>query len=729
MARKTRRGGARTPAAENAPGAPAPAPAAARGRRRAFVLLGLGLALAAGWWWQSARPLPRERGLDVLLVSIDTLRADALGSYGRADAGTPLLDRVAREGVRFERLRSHNVVTLPAHANMLSGRLPLSHGVRDNSGFRFPSELPTLATILKAEGYRTAAFVSAFVLDSRFGLERGFDVYDDRLGGSEVRTEFQVPERSAARTVEAARQWWESAAGGPRFAFVHLYDPHFPYEAAEPFRSRYATQPYQGEVAATDAALAPLLEPILGAGDRSRTLLIVTSDHGESLGEHQEMTHGIFAYEATLHVPFLLHAPRLLRPRVVADDVAQVDLLPTLLEALDLPGPPGLDGRSLWPLAFGRALPKRPLYFESLSSALNRRWAPLYGVIDASLKYVDLPLPELYDLGADPKEAKNLVASRPQELERMRALLTRLRTGDRGIRRVEEEAAALSRLRALGYVAGGGAEIKERYTDADDPKNLVTIDTRIRQVIERYRAGDFEGALALCRENIRERPEMPVSHLHLAYLERARGNLPAAVAAARRSFELQPLEAEAISLYAAYLTEAGQADEAVRVTTPYLETAEPDLDVLTAHGMALARTGRFDAALTAFERGRGVDPTNALNLVNEATVHLMRGDAGRARAAFDAALAIDSGVARAWNGLGVIAMRSGDADGAIRAWQRAVELDPRDYQTLFNLGVTLRGRGRLAEARSYLEAYLREAPRALEARDIARVEAWLRSGA
>lgn len=707
-----------------------PAPATGRPGRRAIRLAAGVAALALGvaaWAWWSTRPLPREGGLDVLLVSIDTLRADALGSYGRAGADTPVLDRVAREGVRFERARTHNVVTLPAHANMLSGRLPLSHGVRDNSGFRFPADVPTLATLLKQQGYRTAAFVSAFVLDSRFGLDRGFDVYDDRLGGSEVRTEFQVPERPAARTVEAARRWWQQADGGPRFAFVHLYDPHFPYEAPEPFRSRHAAAPYQGEVAATDAALAPLLEPILAAGERSRTLVIVTSDHGESLGEHEEMTHGIFAYEATLRVPLLLHAPRLLRPRVVVDDVGQVDLLPTVLDALGLPLPEGLDGRSLWPLAFGRALPKRPLYFESLSSALNRRWAPLYGVYDAPLKYVDLPLPELYDLVADPRETKNRVATMPQELERMRALLGRLRGGDRGIRRVEEEAAALQRLRALGYVAGGGAEIKERYTDADDPKNLVGIDTRIRHVIERYRAGDFEGALALCRENIRERPEMPISHLHLAYLERARGNLPAAVAAARRSFELQPLEGEAISLYAAYLTEAGDAAEAARVTAPYLETAEPDLDVLTAHGMALARLGRFDAALARFERGQAVDPTNALNHVNRATVYLMRGDGAAARAALEAALAIDPGVARAWNGLGVIAMQTGDPDAAIRAWQRAVELDPRDYQTLFNLGATLRGRGRAVEARPYLEAYLREAPRALEARDLDRVRAWLRA--
>lgn len=712
-------------------GSPAPAPSP-RASRRTVLAGAIGLAaLAAGGfaWWQQARPLPRERGLDVLLVSIDTLRADALGSYGRAGADTPLLDRLAAGGARFEQARSHNVVTLPAHANLLSGRLPLGHGIRDNSGFRFPADVPTLATVLKDQGYRTAAFVSAFVLDSRFGLDRGFDVYDDRLGGTEVRTEFLVPERSATRTVAAAAEWWRQHEGSPRFAMVHVYEPHFPYEAPEPFRSRHAAQPYQGEVAAVDAALAPLLEPILSQGASGRTLVVVTADHGESLGEHGEMTHGIFAYEPAIHVPLIVYGPRLLKPRTVDQPVSQADLMPTLLDALGVAVPEGVDGRSLWPLIHGRRLPPAPTYFESLSSALNRGWAPLYGVVDAPLKYVDLPMPELYDLAADPRETRNLAPSRPQDLERMRALLGRLRAADRGISRVAEEQAALERLRALGYAAGGAAEIKDRYTDADDPKNLIAIDTRIREVIRLYRAGDFEGALRLCLENIRERPEMPISHLHLAFLERARGNMKAAVAAARRSFELRPLDGEAVALYAVYLTEAGDAAEAVRVTEPYLDAVAPDLDVLTARGMALARTGRFADALATFDRARQVDATNALTRVNEGTVHLMQGDGARAQAAFEAALALDSDVARAYNSLGVIAMQRNRPAEAVELWQRAVELDPRDYQTLFNLGLTLRRMGRVAEARHYLAAYVREAPRALEARDIARVEAWLREGA
>ena len=263
----------------------------------------------------------------------------------------------------------------------------------------------------------------------------------------------------------------------------------------------------------------------------------------------------------------------------------------------------------------------------------------------------------------------------------------------------------------------------------DDPKRLIDVDTRTRDVIRLFREGDIPGALALCRENIRRRPDMPLAYLHLAYLERARGNLGGAVEAARKAFELRPLDAESVSLYAVYLTEAGRAREAAEVLAPYMTAVQPDLDVLTARGMALASLGRREEALQTFARARAADPSNTRVLVNIGTVYLMAGDAPHARQAFEAALDIDPDVARAHNSLGVIAAREGRTAEAIERWRRAAALDPRDYQTLFNLGVTLRKAGREAEARPYLEAYLKAAPPALEARDIARVRTWLRSGA
>lgn len=674
------------------------------------------------------RTVRRDPGLSILLISIDTLRADALGAYGGKDAETPWADRLARGGVRFENAHAHNVVTLPSHANLLSGQLPVVHGVRDNSGFRFPKNLPTLATILKARGYRTGAFVSAFPLDSRFGLDVGFDVYDDQLRGAETYTAFTMPERRGGEAVEAARRWMQADASRPFFCFLHLYEPHFPYTPPEPYASRFRDAPYHGEVAAVDAALGPLLEPILSQGRSGRTLVLFTADHGEALGDHGEQTHGIFAYEATLRVPLILYAPRVVDPAVTRTQVRHIDVLPTLLDALGAEIPPELPGRSLLALRDGDHGAAPPSYFEALSTSLNRGWAPLHGVLSGTLKYVELPLPELYDLAADPQEAQNLAATRSEPFERMRRLLGELREKDRGISRIREEASAVEHLRALGYLSDESTPVKASYDEHDDPKRLLELDQRDAEVLQLYFAGDYDRAIELCRRNIAQRPEMSLAHMQLAYLERARGNLSSAIAAARRAVALRPRAAEAASVLAVYLTEAGRPSEALEAVKAYVEMEPPEIDVLTAQGTALAALGRRVEALASFERARAADPSNAMTLVNVATVHLMAGERGRAREAFEAALALDPGVARAHNGLGVIAAQEGRSDEAVERWKRAVALNPGDYQTLFNLGVTLRRLGREVEARPYLQSYLEVAPRALEARDIERVRQWLDKG-
>ena len=503
-------------------------------------------------------PKPREAGLNVLLVTIDTLRADALGAYGSRSAQTPWIDRLAREGVRFETAHAHNVTTLASHANILSGRLPTDHGVRDNAGFRFPAAAPTLATLLKAAGYRTAAFVSAFPLDSRFGLARGFDVYDDRFVDAQARPAFLEQERAAPSTVALARKWIESATG-PWFAWVHLYEPHAPYAPPEPIAGRFRDRPYDGEVAAVDAALQPLVEPLLDDADRGRTLVVLTADHGESLGEHGEATHGIFAYEATLRVPLIVYQPRLFRPRAPKTAARHVDLLPTILDAVALPVPQGLAGRSLVDAAAGRPADEAATYFEALSGQLNRGWAPLYGLIQDGSKYVELPIPELYELASDPAEAKNLAASRPQALEALRASLAAIRAGDSAARPSRESEATLERLRSLGYLGAGDAAAKQRYTEADDPKTLVPLDAALQEVVALFTSGRREEALARCRALVAERPSMPLTLVYLGQLERESGNLEAAVSALKRALALNPQDTVVATMLAADLTQSGRA--------------------------------------------------------------------------------------------------------------------------------------------------------------------------
>lgn len=663
----------------------------------------------------------------VLLITIDTLRADAVGAYGSRTGATPTIDRLAASGVRFETAHAHNVVTLPSHANILSGRHPLDHGVRDNSGFRFPPGVETLATLLGARGLRTGAFVSAFPLDSRFGLARGFDVYDDRFGDPESQTAFHMQERRGPDTVAAARKWLDVQGGARTFCWVHVYEPHFPYEPPEPLASRFAGEPYTGEVAAADDALRPLLEPLLAAGRAARTLVVVTADHGESLGEHGEPTHGIFAYEATLRVPLILYEPGLLRPGVVTEPVRHVDVLPTILEALAIPLPADLPGRSLMARIRSEqeASSTKTNYFEALSASLNRGWAPLRGVMDGPFKYVDLPIPELYDLASDPHETRNLAASEPQRLERMRLFLGEIRRGDRGARRAPESAEIRERLKSLGYVTSTSTTSKEHTTPEDDPKQLIELDRALQEVITRYKSGDLKGALELCLEVVKRRPEMPLSLVNLGFLRHEAGDLAGAIEAVKKAVSLSPEEGEVVALLGVYLNEASRAGEAISLLAPFAARGEPDLDILTAYGMALAMRGRPRESLASFERIRQIDPSNAMALVNIGTVHLMTTDYGSARTAFDQALALDPRTARAHNSLGVIAARQGHMEEAIERWKQAVALDPHDYQTLFNLGTALARLGQDAEARSYLEAYVREAPRATEARGIEQVRAWL----
>lgn len=690
------------------------------------TVLALLLIAAAGWWISRPPAARRAPGLNVLLITIDTLRADAVGAYGRPGAPTPTIDRLAEAGVRFTDAHAHNVVTLPSHANLLSGRLPPDHGVRDNGGFRLPENVETLATHLQRAGYRTAAFVSAFPLDSRFGLASGFDVYDDRFAEAGPRPAFLIQERTAARTVPLARQWIDEAGGGPWFSWVHVYEPHFPYEPPEPFASRWPGNAYQGEVAAADAALAPLIEPILAAGADGRTLVVVTSDHGESLGDHGEASHGIFAYEAALRVPLVIYQPQIFRPDVVDAPARHVDLLPTVLDALALPIPSGLSGRSLLPALTGREpTGDSAVYFEALSGSLNRGWAPLFGIIEDGLKYIDLPIPELYDLRADPREARNLAGSDPARVAALHARLDAFRsTAPLQAGRVES-AEGRERLRSLGYLAGRSAPPPAGYTADDDPKRLIALDTTLQEITERYLAHDLPGALARARELVKRRPSMAVSWMQLAHLEREGGDLSAAVDGMQRAVALSPGDTEPLVLLGAYLTEAGRAREAADLLDAPSRRPDADADMLSTRALALGRLGRTDEALSALARARERDPSSSMLLVHVGTVQLMAGDRSAARDAFAEATRLNPDTARAHSSLGVLALEDGRLERASEHWRAATALDPREHDKLLSLGIALARAGRTAEARASFEFFAANAPSPRYARDLERVRAWL----
>ncbi|MBV8199009.1 MAG: sulfatase, partial [Acidobacteria bacterium] len=297
------------------------------------------LAAGAAPGQRGAAAGPALRGADVVLITVDTLRADALGFAGNRLSSTPTLDRLAAAGRVYTDAHAHNVITLPSHTNILTGPYPFQHGVRENAGFRLPRSIPTLGTYLRRAGYATAAFVGAFPLDARFGLGAGFDRYDDSFVRGSTPDQYRFAQRRGDQVVKPALAWWRAKRGSRRFLWVHLYDPHAPYEPPEPFASRFKEHPYLGEVAAADSFLAPLLTPFLD-GKEPAPLIVFTADHGESLGEHGELTHGLLDYEATLHVPLVIWGPGV-SPGKDSRAARHVDIVPTVLQALGVAVPSG----------------------------------------------------------------------------------------------------------------------------------------------------------------------------------------------------------------------------------------------------------------------------------------------------------------------------------------------------------------------------------------------------
>jgi arylsulfatase A-like enzyme len=673
-----------------------------------FAALGAALALAA---CGGGSPVsgPSLEGADVLLVTIDTLRADALGFAGNERVETPTLDRLAAAGRVFDDAHAHNVVTLPSHANILTGLYPFQHGVRENSGFILGGSVPTLATLLKSAGYATGAFVAAYPLDARFGLSRGFDTYDDSFPRGSDPDEFVMAERRGDQVVAPALAWWNARRGKPRFLWVHTYDPHAGYEPPEPFASRYRDNPYLGEVAATDSFLTPLLAPFLD-GREPPALVVVTSDHGEALGEHGELTHGLFAYEPTLKVPLVVWHPGI-QPGRDDRSARHVDIAPTILQALGLEVPEGMPGRSLLAPARG----SETSYFEALSTHLNRGWAPLRGTLENRKKYIDLPLPELYDLAADPGEKDNLFARERRTSRALRDALPEesVWPPPRGAISPEEEA----RLRSLGYSVGSAAA-KEVYTAEDDPKNLVELDRKLHQVIDQYSRGRYAEAADLAREVVEARPSMADGYEHLALALRQMERHGEAIEVLQ-SAVAQRVERESLRRQLGLaLSEAGRSADAVKVLGPLAGGEAADPATLNAYGIALTDSGRHGEAVEVLRRVVAKVPQDPKGYENLGIALLRMDRPAESRAELERALQLNPNLPITWNTLGVALYRLEGPAAALEAWEKAVALDPAQYDALFNIGLVAAQAGRPAQARQALSRFVATAPPARWGADI-----------
>jgi arylsulfatase A-like enzyme/Tfp pilus assembly protein PilF len=642
---------------------------------------GLILVLTALTAFPVAAQTPAKPALNVVLITIDTLRADHVGCYGYKQIKTPNIDGLAADGVRFERAFAVVPVTLPSHTSMLTGTYPMLSGMHDFSGNKLSPLQPTLASVLKQAGYQTGAVVASAVLDSRFGLNQGFDFYYDHFDFSRLdESNLDEMERPGNVVADVTLDWLAKNSQKKFFLWMHLYDPHFPYHPPEPYSGEYAAQPYDGEIAFADEQVGRLLRFLKEKGIYQNTIIVLCGDHGESLGEHGEKTHGFFIYNATMHVPLIIRLPENRLPenasaRTIADPVSLVDLMPTVLDAVGLQIPSQVQGRSLLSeLRSDRdhddqAERDRVLYGETFLPRLHFNWSELRGSENTRYHFIDAPRPELYDLAKDPGEVHNLFTEKKAVAEEMHAkLVGMIRDYSAGKELAEKtslDPALMERLKALGYAGfSGGSDPAISSRDLPDPKDRVVTYELVSDAIADSQHGRYLESIEKLKSAIQTEPNSLPAHY------------------------LQGLDYYHLKMYAEAVEEL---QKAIQISPDYA-LASFNL------GMAQAHAGQIDAAIATLQRTLQLDATNFEAAYNLGVAFLQKRQLEPAAAAFLQSVTINPELARGHRALGETLLYQNKLDDAIAELRRAVELAPQEPAMHESLAKALAAKGLTAEA-------------------------------
>lgn len=675
------------------------------------------------------RPSDQQRATvevrNVLLITIDTLRADHLGSYGH-DVDTPHLDRLAREGVRFDQVATTSPLTLPAHASILTGRYPFRHGVRDNLNFRLRDDASTLAEVLGAAGYAAGAFVGASVLDVRTGIGQGFTRYGDPsrpLVPSRLHTPLQVERRADDVITEALS--WIAEREERFFAWIHLFDPHAPYTPPAPFRDRYAERAYDGEIAYVDHTIGGLLAKLAGLGHEHDTLVVVTADHGEGLGEHGEQLHSLLVYDSTMRVPLILWAPGLVPAGTMVTGQASVaDIMPTVLALLGIPDPDHRtrDGTDLRPLIAAPGAPGRPVYLETMVPFLQFGWSELRALRGNGFKYIHAPRPELYDMQRDGGETENLVARRPEVTAAMRADLAEMADLDDieewgQSRFVDPQLEArLRNLRALGYV---GATASPGRGPRPNPKDDV-------ETLEAFQNTSIGVERALANQRWREAdvyietlasllPDHPMVSFYRGRSLLGQGQEPEAIGELETAVSLAPANTLAWMDLAQAHWVAGNQARAHEVLESAIETFPTLAALPLRQGHYLQQQGRYDEAERAYMVASELAPMHPTVLRRLADLYLVQRDLDRAERALTELVAVEPDAADAWSALADVRCALDRPASCEAARRNAIVSAPERADLYVKLGELLLQRGNRAEAIEAFRAALRIEPDQQEA--------------
>lgn len=652
------------------------------------------LALAA--CTRAPAPTP---GANVLLLTLDTVRADALGAYGSATP-TPHLDRLANEGARFEAAYTVTPLTIPAHASLFTSRWPPRHGVRDNGEAFLGDDAVTLAEVLRGAGYATMASVGAEVTSHHWGFGQGFDAFFDDMGTTGAGSRKWKVERRADAVVRDALAWLRPRAAEPKpwFAWIHVYDAHDPYRPPEPYASTYRETPYAGEVAWVDAQVGELLTELQTLGELDDTWVVVVSDHGESLGEHGEETHGVLLYEGATRIPFLVRPPRGAAPVAPTLPVSLVDVMPTVLAAVGVAPPEGMDGRDLLPLLGGAAPadPDRAVYAESLYAWRHFGWAPQYALMTPSHTLIASTTPELY-ARADRKQAQDLAASDPATLsalaERLAALQASMGPPTTASRSEDPRRTAM--LEALGYLAtestAGRDATGAPLPGLPDPVDRLPVLADVERAKVAYRAGDMAGALAAANKAAATDPDIVETQLLAATIEWRTGD-PAAALARVAAIDAKRPSSQTRHLLGLLELALGRPEAAAPLLADAVARDPFNASATETWLQTLLILEDFAALRPAADLARTNLPDSAIVSGMAGVAHALGGDAATARPLLEAAIAKKPDQPFVHHGLGVALRALGDEAGARAAFEEEIRRYPParpSRQALSEMGVDL----------------------------------------
>jgi choline-sulfatase len=621
-------------------------------------------------------PSATPRQLNLVVVTIDTLRPDHLHCYGYPNIETPNVDRIAQNGVLFENAVTQTPLTPPSHASMFTGLYPTAHHVRDTGGFILQPSSTTLATILQQQGWDTAAFISSAVLKKLFGLNQGFAVYDDQMPKPKGHEFIEDAERRAGETVDRAVRWLDGQSGKPFFLWVHLYDPHAPYTPPAPFAEQYKDRPYDGEIAYADHELGRLFDAIHKKSPADRTLLAVLSDHGESLGQHGEYSHGVFLYDSTLRIAFLMSGPGLPAGLRVRQQARTVDLLPTVLELMGARPPAGIQGVSLAPYLAGKNAATDISYAETLYPKINMGWAELRAIRTNRWKYILAPKPELYDLSQDPAETNNVIQSHAAEVEKFQAQLRAI-VGKEAetVKTTPVDQRTLDQLKSLGYTSGFSPRTFDLKGKGIDPKDRLEI-LRVMQEADGSQSRlPIPRRIELLQQAVKQDATNPLLYYSLG----------------------------------ADCEKAGRYAEAMEIYRTAIRNGVENGRLHSRIGDLLVRAGKKAEAIPEYEKALQINPADIQTQANLATAYLETGRLADAERVYKAIIAIDETYAAAYNGLGVVAIQRQDGNAARGYFEKTVQLDPDLVEAQLNLGLLYKMAGDRARARTCFETFLAKA--------------------